>query len=159
MTKAFFNAEEHYEHGIVFYDLMGQKNISLGAFFAAAATGYEPAWNEISEIIGYKTTDADQVEKCFRSLESNEALPTMNTYKLGIFLYWYRGNWEEALDYLLKAAEAQIEYTYQMIGYVYHHGKHDIDKAKEWYEKAASTDHFYHPYSDHYEELLLSKIR
>ena len=154
MSKELFSAEEYYRTGMVFYDLMGQEDTALGFFFAAAAAGYESAWNEINEIIGYKTTDADQIEKWSRSLENNEVLPTMNTIRLGMFLYWYRGNWKEALDYLLKAAEAQIEYTYQVIAFVYQHGKHDIGKAIEWYEKAESTGDFYHPFTDHYEKLL-----
>ena len=154
MENEVFSAEENYQSGMIFYDYMKQEDTGLGFFFAAAATGYEPAWDKISEIIGYKFTDGDQVEKWYRNLESKETLPTMNTVRLGLFLYWYRGNWKEAVDYLLKAADAQIEYTYQVIGFVYQHGKHDIDKAKEWYEKAASTDNFYHPFADHYEDLL-----
>ena len=154
MTKEIFKAEELYEHGLFFFNEARNADIALPFFFAAAAAGCEMAWSEIGQIIEYETADSDRAEKWFRKLESAGCLSPIGVYRLGMIAYWDRGDVEQALKYLVEAADSGVEDSFQALGYIFHNEKGDICGADAWYEKAASAQCLIGPYLEDYEKLI-----
>lgn len=159
MENSLLNPEELFQHGKFFFDERKDADTALPFFMAAAIAGNEMALTEIGYIIECKSTTSDRAEKLYRKLEDTGSLSPYGFYRIGMIAYWDRVNVEEALKYLLKAAELGCEEAYQVLGYIFHNEKNDLGEAEEWYEKAATAQVLMHSYLEDYEALLNSEYR
>lgn len=157
MTNSLLKPEELFEHGKFFFDERKDADTALPFLMAAAVAGNAEALTEIGNVIEYKTATSDRAEKWYRKLETAGCLSAYGFYRLGMIAYWDRTDVEEALGYLLKAAELGCEEAYEALGYIFHNEKRDLEEAEAWYEKAASAQALWHVYLEDYENLLESK--
>jgi len=148
------SATAAYKKGMDLYFERNDPNSALKYLIKAANSGYTKAYGEIGIIYHRERNDPGEAEKWFKKAEKSDSLFPAARYEYGMLHYFYKGDWETGLKYLLESADQGFELAYGDIGSITYIYQENMDEAEEWFRKAERSDCLIAPNAYDYGLLL-----
>ena len=155
-TGSLFSVAAH-EYGMLHYLERGDWKSGLRYLFQSAEHGCELAFGDIGIILYLEKKEIKEAEKWFKKAEKANCLFAPAAYYYGELLVLEKGEWDQSLKYLRKAAREGYELAFGQLGCVLYLGKGEIDEAEEWFKKAEKAESLLAPYAHDYGILLIEE--
>ena len=155
-TDSLFPVAAH-EYGMLQYLEKGDWKSGLGYLFQSAEHGCELAYGDIGIILYLEKREIDEAEEWFKQAEKANCLFGPAAYYYGELLVLEKGEWDQSLKYLRKAAREGYELAFGQLGSVLYLDKGEIDEAEEWFKKAEKAESLLAPYAHDYGMLLIEE--
>ena len=155
-TGSLFPVAAH-EYGMLHYLEKGDWKSGLGYLFQSAEHGRELAYGDIGIILYLEKREINEAEGWFKKAEKANCLFAPAAYYYGELLVLEKGEWDQSLKYLRKAAREGYELAFGQLGSVLYLEKGEIDEAEEWFKKAEKAESLLAPYAHDYGMLLIEE--
>ena len=155
-TGSLFPVAAH-EYGMLLYLEKRDWESGLRYLFQSAEHGCELAYGDIGIILYLEKKEIDEAEKWFKQAEKADCLFAPAAYYYGELLVLEKGEWDQSLKYLRKAAKEGYELAYGQLGSVLYLDKGEVDEAEECFKKAEKADSLLAPYAHDYGMLLIEE--
>jgi len=149
--------EAIYRRGIELYLQENNVAAALECLLKAAKAGYKDAYGEIGIILYLEKREIKEAEKWFKKAENANCLFAPAAYYYGELLVLEKGEWDQSLKYLRKAAREGYELAFGQLGSVLYLGQGEIDEAEKWFKKAEKAESLLAPYAHDYGMLLIEE--
>ena len=146
-----------YRRGIDLYLRQNNASAALECLLKAAKGGYEAAFGEIGIILYLEKGKINKAEEWFKKAEKANCLFASAAYYYGELLVLEKGEWDQSLKYLRKAAREGYELAFGQLGSVLYLAKDEIDEAEECFKKAEKADALLAPHAYEYGMLLIEE--
>ncbi len=151
------SVEAIYRRGMELYLQKEDVAAGLECLLRAGRAGYKKAYGEIGIILYRERNETEKAEEWFKKAEKTDSLSPVSAHEYGMLYYLEKGEWDQSLKYLRKAARDGYELAFGQLGSVLYLEKGAIDEAEECFKKAEKAVSLLAPYAYDYGMLLIEE--
>ncbi len=136
---------------------LSSNRLFINVLMLSSENGCELAYGDIGIILYLEKREINEAEEWFEKAEKANCLFAPAAYYYGELLVLEKGEWDQSLKYLRKAAKEGYELAFGQLGSVLYLDKGEIDEAEEWFKKAEKAESLLAPYAHDYGMLLIEE--